>query len=140
MNRLDAYFLGLVFAHLGGVLVHTIAHLWLQILPVPPDTAFILAVIFIGPVATLPILRFNPTLASGVLAVVMAAAFAYGFQSHFLIAGPDQVVIVSSDLWTLVFVATAVAIGVLELASIAVAVVLFGRSIRNPWGHPERPR
>jgi len=140
MNRLESYFIAVVFAHLGVVLVHTIAHLWLQILPAPPDTAFILAVILIGPVATLPILRFNRTLAAALLAVVMAAAFVYGFQSHFLIAGPDQVAIVSSDPWTLVFVATAVGIGVLELASLAVAVALFGRSIRNPWEYPERPR
>src|SRR5437016_12651517 len=98
MNRLDAYFIGLVFAHLGMVLVHTIAHLALQILPAPPDTAFILAVILIGPVATLPILRFNPSLASALLTVVMAAAFAYGFPGHFLIAGPDQVAIVGSKI------------------------------------------
>ena len=140
MNRVEAYFIALVFAHLGVVLVHTIAHLALQILPSPPDTVFILAVILIGPVTTLPILRFNPTLASALLAVVMAGAFAYGFQSHFLIAGPDQVAILGSDPWTLVFVATAVVIGILELASIAVAVTLFGRSIRNPWEHPARQR
>jgi hypothetical protein len=140
MNRLETYFIGVVFAHLGVVLVHTIAHLWLQILPRPSDTAFILAVILIGPVATLPILRFNRTLAAALLAIVMAAAFAYGFQSHFLIAGPDQVAIVGSIPWTLVFVATAVGIGVLELASLAVAVTLFGRAIRNPSGYPEQPR
>jgi len=140
MNRLDAYFIGLVFAHLGVVLVHTIAHLALQILPAPPDTAFILAVILIGPVATLPILRFNPSVASALLTVVMAAAFAYGFPGHFVIAGPDQVAPVSSNGWTLLFVATAVGIGILELASIAVGVTLFGRSVRNPSGHPARPR
>ena len=140
MNRLDAYFISLVFAHLGVVLVHTTAHLALQILPAPPDTVFILAVILIGPVAALPILRFNPSLASALLTVVMAAAFAYGFPGHFLIAGPDQVAIVGSNGWTLLFVATAVGIGILELASIAVGISLFGRSVRNPSGHPARPR
>ena len=140
MNRLDAYFIGLVFAHLGVVLVHTITHLALQILPAPPDTAFILGVILIGPVATLPILRFNSSVASALLTVVMSAAFAYGFPGHFLIAGPDQVAIVGSNGWTLLFVATAVGIGILELASIAVGVTLFGRSVRNPSGHPARPR
>jgi len=140
MNRVDASFIALVFAHLGAVLVHTVAHLALQILPAASDTVFILAVILIGPVATLPILRFSPTLASALLAVVMVGALAYGFQGHFLLAGPDHVAIVGSDPWTLAFVATAVVIGVLELASIAVAVRLFGRSIRNPWEHPVRPR
>ena len=140
MIRVDAYFIALVFAHLAVVLVHTVAHLALQILPTASDTVFILAVILIGPVATLPILRFNPTLAPALLAVLMAGAFAYGFQSHFLVAGPDQVAIVGSDPWPLVFVATAIVIGLLELASIAVAVTLFGRSIRNPSGYPARPR
>src|SRR3989475_12690169 len=97
MNRLESYFIAFVFAHLGMVLVHTIAHLWLQILPAPPDTAFILAVIFIGPVPTLPLLRFNRTLASALLPPVMAPAFVYGFHTHFLIAGPDQRATVSPD-------------------------------------------
>src|SRR5437879_8977618 len=140
MNRLDAYFISLVFAHLGVVLAHTTAHLALQILPAPPDTAFILAVILIGPVAALPILRFNPSLASALLTVVMAAAFAYGFPCHFLIAGPDPAAIVGSNRWTLFIVADAVGFGLLEIASIAVGVTLFGRSVRNPSGHPARPR
>jgi hypothetical protein len=36
----------------------------------------------------------------------MAAAFVYGFVSHFVRAGPDNGVF-SSDPWTAVFVATA---------------------------------
>src|SRR5438309_8670389 len=59
MNRLDAYFIGLVFAHLAAALVHTVTHLALQLLPAPPDTPFILVLILIAPVAPLPILRFN---------------------------------------------------------------------------------
>src|SRR5205807_1651389 len=96
MRRLTALFIALVFAHLLVVLVHTVAHLELQIIPPPTDTVFILGVILIGPVAALPILRFNRPLASGLLIVVMAAAFAYGFQSHFVIPGPDQVSNVTS--------------------------------------------
>src|SRR5205809_3641836 len=103
-------------------------------------TPLILAVMHVGRGGALLILRFNPSLASALLAVVMAAAFAYGFPGHFLIAGPDQVAIVGSNGWTLLFVATAVGIGILELASIAVGISLFGRSVRNPSGHPARPR
>jgi hypothetical protein len=139
MNRIEAYFVALVFAHLAVVLVHTVAHLVLQILPPPPDTAFILAVILIGPVATLPILRFSRPLASGVLAVVMIAAFAYGFQSHFLASGADQVSIVASDPWTFVFFVTAIALGILELAGLIVAIVLFAGSINNPSARPGQP-
>src|SRR5207302_1750370 len=77
----------------------------------PTDTVFILGVILIGPVAALPILRFNRPLASGLLIVVMAAAFAYGFQSHFVIPGPALVSTATSDPWTVVTVVTATGTG-----------------------------
>jgi len=137
MNRLDAAFVTVIFAHLAVVLVHTVAHLELQIVPGVPDLAFVLGVILVGPVASLPILRFNRPLASGLLAVLMTAAFAYGFQSHFLIAGPDHVSVVAADVWTLVFVATAIGLGVLELIGVGVAAILFSRAVRNPWGRLE---
>jgi general stress protein CsbA len=137
MNRLDAAFVTVIFAHLAVVLVHTVAHLELQIVPGAPDLAFVLSVILVGPVASLPILRFNRPLASGLLAVLMAAAFAYGFQSHFLIAGPDNVSVVAANVWTLVFVATAIGLGVLELIGVGVAAILFSRGVRNPSGRLE---
>ena len=138
MNRLDGVFITLVFAHLGAVLVHTVAHLASQILPGPADTAFILAVILIAPVATLPILRFNRPLASGLLAVVMAAAFAYGVQGHFLTPGPDNVSVVASDPWTLVFVLTGAIIGMIELAAVIVAAAVFSRAVRTPSASREQ--
>ena len=138
LSRLEWYFIAIVFVHLGVVLVHTVAHLVLGIVPSPPDTVFIVAVILVGPVLALPILRFNRPLASGLLAIVMGAAFAYGVQSHFLIPGPDQVSIAASDPWTYVFVITAAILAVVELAGLAVAVILFGRAIKSPSGHRGR--
>jgi len=137
--RLERYFIGIVFANLGVVLVHTVAHLVLQIVPSPPDTAFILAVILVGPVVTLTLLRFSRVLASGLLAIVMGAAFAYGVQSHFVIPGPDRVAIVTGDPWTLVFVVTGAILAVLEVAGIIVGAKLFSRTLRNPSG-PRWPR
>lgn len=137
MNRLEGLFLAVVFAHLGAVLVHTIAHLALQVLPPPADTVFILGVILIAPVATLPLLRLNRLLASGLLAIVMAASLAYGVQGHFLAPGPDHVMIVASDPWTLVFVATGAVIGILEVAGVIVAAALFSRAVRIPSGFGE---
>src|SRR3981189_3214434 len=127
MNRLDAAFVTVIFAHQAVVLVHTVAHLELQIVPGLLDLAFVLGVILIGPLASLPILRFNRPLASGLLAVLMAAAFAYGFQSHFLIVGPDNVAVVANNAWTLVFVSTAIGIGCVELVGVGVAAILFLR-------------
>jgi hypothetical protein len=135
VNRLDAAFVAVIFVHLAVVLVHTVAHLELQIVPGPVDLAFVLVVLLIGPLASLPILRFNRPLASGLLAVLMAAAFAYGLQSHFLIAGPDNVSVVGTNAWTFVFVVTAIGIGFLELVGVGVAAILFLRAVRNPSGH-----
>lgn len=139
VNRLEWVFVGLVFAHLAAVLVHTVAHLALQILPGPADTVFIVVVIMVAPVASLPILRFNRPLASGLLAVVMAAAFAYGVQGHYLVSGPDNVTIIASDPWTLVFVVTGAVLGVLQVASVIVAAIVFSRSVRTPSGPGEQP-
>jgi hypothetical protein len=135
VNRLDAAFVAVIFVHLAVVLVHTVAHLELQIVPGPVDLAFVLVVLLIGPLASLPILRINRPLASGLLAVLMAAAFAYGLQSHFLIAGPDNVSVVGTNAWTFVFVVTAIGIGFLELVGVGVAAILFLRAVRNPSGH-----
>lgn len=135
MNRLEGLFVALVFVHLAVVLVHTLGHLALQILPGPADTAFILAVIMIAPVTTLPILRFSRPLASGLLAVTMAAAFAYGVQGHFLAPGPDNVPL-GPDPWTLVFVATGVILGGFELAAVIVAAAVFRRAVRTPSESP----
>jgi len=135
VSRLDAAFVAVIFVHLAVVLVHTVAHLELQIVPGPVDLAFVLVVILIGPLASLPILRFNRPLASGILAVLMVAAFAYGLQSHFLIAGPDNVSVVATNRWTFVFVVTAIGIGFLELIAVGVAAILFLRAVRNPSGH-----
>lgn len=135
MNRLDGAFVAVIFVHLAVVLVHTVGHLELQIVPGPGDLAFVLGVILIGPLASLPILRFNRVLASGLLAVLMAAAFAYGFQSHFLIGGPDNVSVVATNAWTIVFVVTAVGIGFLELVAVAVAAIVFVGAVRSPSEH-----
>jgi hypothetical protein len=135
MNRLSASFIAVIFVHLAVVLVHTVAHLELQVVPGPADLAFILAVILVGPLALVPILRFNRPLASGLLAVLMVAAFAYGLQSHFLIAGPDHVSVVATDAWTLVFVMTAIGIGFLEVVAVGVAAIVFVGAVRNPSEH-----
>src|SRR5213080_2006400 len=115
MERLDRYLIGFVLAHFLVTLVHATAHFALQIVPVGLDLAFIVGVIWIGPLVALVILRFNPPLAAGLLAVLMGAAFVYGLVSHFLVAGPDNVAFVGAQTWTVLFVGTAFLLGVLEV-------------------------
>jgi hypothetical protein len=134
MNRLERMFVGVVFAHLAVVLVHSVTHAALQIVPDLPDAVFIVFVIMVAPVAAFAILRFHRLAASGLLAVAMVASFAYGLQGHFIASGPDHVAIVASNPWTLLFVATAALLGVLELVGVLVAAFLFREALRTLSG------
>ena len=134
MERLDRYVIGFVLAHFLVTLVHATAHFALQIVPVGLDLAFILGVILIGPLVALVILRFNPPLAAGLLAVLMGASFVYGLVSHFLVPGPDNVALIGSSTWTALFVATASLLGFLEASGLLVAVIAFWTAARTPSG------
>src|SRR5439155_25337554 len=119
MERLDRYLIGFVLAHFLVTLVHATAHFALQIVPVGLDLAFILGVILVGPLVALVILRFNPPLAAGLLAVMVGASFVYGLVSHFLVPGPDNVVLIGSSTWTALFAATASFLCFLELSCLS---------------------
>lgn len=138
MERLDLYLMGIVLAHFAVVLVHSAAHVALGILPLPLDAAFILAVITVGPVAAILLFRIRRIAGAMALFLLMAASFAYGFVSHFLIPGSDNVGIVSSEAWTIRFVLTAALLGVLEIGAAVVALVTF-RAARIPSA-PAGPR
>ena len=132
MERFDRYLIALVLAHFIATLVHATAHFALQIVPAGIDLLFIVGAIWIGPLVALVILRFNPPLAAGLLAVLMGAAFVYGLVSHFLVAGPDNVAFVGAQTWTVLFVGTAFLIGVLEVGCLLVAVIAFWAVARTP--------
>ncbi len=132
MQRLDRYLVGLVVAHFAVTLVHASSHFALQILPTGLDLGFILSVITIGPIVGLLVLRLNRILAGGLLAVLLAASFVYGFYSHFLAPGPDNVTLIISQSWTVVFVLTAGLIGALEIAGVVVAAAVFWTAARTP--------
>ena len=132
MQRLDRYLVGLVVAHFALTLVHASSHSALQLLPTGLDLVFILSVIMIGPIVGLLVLRFSRILAAGLLAVLLAASFVYGFYSHFLAPGPDNVTLVLSQTWTVVFVITAALIGALEIAGVVVAAAVFWAAARTP--------
>jgi len=133
LQRLDRYLVGLVVAHFALTLVHASSHSALQLLPTGwLDLVFILSVIMIGPIVGLLVLRFSRILAAGLLAVLLAASFVYGFYSHFLAPGPDNVTLVLSQTWTVVFVITAALIGALEIAGVVVAAAVFWAAARTP--------
>ncbi len=132
MQRLDRYLVALVVVHFAVTLVHASSHFALQVLPTGLDLVFILSVITIGPIVGLLVLRFNRILAGALLAVLLAASFVYGFYSHFLAPGPDNVTLVISQSWTVVFVVTAALIGALEIAGVVVAGAVFSGAAKTP--------
>ncbi len=139
MDRLARVLVGLVGLHLAVTVLHAAAHASLQVFPEGVDLAFIVGVIMVGPVAAAGLLRFHRQVAAVLAAVFMGLSFVYGVSSHFLVAGPDHVSIVSSEAWTTVFVISGAALGVLEIATAVVAVVVFRSSARTPSGPVEPP-
>src|SRR2546430_8746155 len=114
MERLDRYLIGLVLANLVVNLVHATAHFGLQILPTGLDLVFIVGVILVGPIVALVILRFNPPLAAGLLAVFMGASFVYGVVSHFLVPGPDNLTLIGAQTRTVLFLPAPLLTGLLQ--------------------------
>ncbi len=139
MDRLARVLVALVVLHLAVTVLHAAAHAALQILPAGVDLAFIVGVILVGPVAAAGLLRFQRLVASVLAAVFMALSFVYGVYNHFLVTGPDHLSIVSSEAWTAVFVISGATLGVLEIATAVVALVVFRSSSRTPSGPAEPP-
>ncbi len=139
LERLARVLVGLVALNLAVTIVHAAAHAELQILPAGVDLAFIVAVIVVGPVGAVGLLRFHRAFGAVLAAVFMGASFAYGVYNHFLVAGPDHVSIVSSEPWTTVFVISGVALGVLEIVTGVVGVFVFRSLARTPSGPAEPP-
>jgi hypothetical protein len=137
MSRLEPMFVGIVFSHLAVVLAHSMAHAGLQVVPDTANAVFIVSVIMVAPVATLPILWFHRLAAAVLLAVTMVASLAYGLEGHFLAPGPDRVALVESNPWAFLFVATAALLGTLELVAVFVAAFLFQEEVRIPSGPSE---
>jgi hypothetical protein len=131
LRRLSRYLIAIVLLHFAVLLAHAAAHVALGVVPAPLDAAFIVVVIWVGPLAALPLLRHRPYRGTILLLPLMASSFAYGFASHFVVAGPDNVAPVLPEPWTVAFVATGAILGVLELAGGAVAFVSL-RAARSP--------
>ncbi len=139
MERHDSILIGLVLAHFAVVVVHSVAHVVLGIVPGGLDAAFIGLVIVAGPLLALLFLRANRIVAAALLAFLLGAAFIYGVVNHFVASGPDHVALVASEPWTAVFVITAALLGVLELAAMAIAVAVLRSSLRTPSGPAAPP-
>lgn len=138
MAPLMRYLVLVVLVHFLVVVVHSASHFVLGIIPGPLDSAYIVAVIIVGPLAALLLLRTNPGWGAAILAGLMIASFAYGIDSHFLASGPDRVVIAPAQPWSAVIVGSAALLGVLEIAGFVLAIAILWRVLRTPLAPTER--
>jgi hypothetical protein len=118
----DALLTAIVIAHLLISVAHGRAHAGAAVPLGVAGNAFVLIVVVLGPIAGLGLRRFAT--ASGgawLVAVTMAAAFAFGLINHFVIDGPDHVAHVAQP-WSALFAGTAILLALTEASGAGVAV------------------
>ena len=120
-----------VVVHTVVVSVHAGAHQALQILPSGFDAVFIGVVFYVAPVVSALLLRSRPGVARPLLFVSMLAGLLYGATYHYILPTPDNVALVASVGWGLVFQATTVVLAVLEPIGVAIGIILL-RTPRPP--------
>jgi uncharacterized membrane protein YsdA (DUF1294 family) len=119
----EATLLMLVILHLGCAVAHAAAHLRARVALSNAALLFVLAIVFVGPVAGLVLQRsIYPRGGAWLIAVTLAGAFCFGLVNHFLIPGTDHVNHVTGA-WRVPFEATAVSLAVTELFGSGLAVL-----------------
>jgi hypothetical protein len=117
-----------VVLHLLVSLVHGWAHGTASVAGNAASMAFVLIVIFAGPLVGLAWMWKNTVAGARIIGVTMAASLVFGLVNHFIIASPDRVDHVVAHAQT-VFGVTAVLL-VLSEAAGAVLGFSYGRSRR----------
>jgi hypothetical protein len=110
-----------VLIHAAVTVAHGSAHASAAVGLDPAETAFVLAVIVIGPVAGLIWLRWNARSGAILIASTMMAALLFGLAKHFVMPGADRVDYVR-DASRALFEGTAVLLAITESAGVALGV------------------
>ena len=130
----------LVALHVVVALAHGAAHLALAVVPPAVDDIFIVVVIGLAPVMTLPFVLRGNRVGMGVLALALAASWLYGAINHFFVSGADHVRGLDAGAWQATFTITAAGLFVLEAMGTLLAARLFWRASRSfPRHAPARP-
>ena len=117
-----------VIAHLIVSLVHGMAHTEAQIPMSAAANMFVFVVILAGPLVGLSLLWWFERLASGLIAATLAASFLFGIVNHFLLASPDHVAHVATQVRPL-FTVTAALLAITEGLGAVLALRLVRRRI-----------
>jgi hypothetical protein len=112
---------GAVLVHLAVSVVHGTAHNGANVAMSAASTAFVFAVILIGPLVGLAAWPIAPRTGAWIVAVTMFGSLVFGLVNHFLIAGPDHVSHVAAP-WRAMFGTTAALLVVTEALGSGVGI------------------
>ena len=121
--------IALLVAALTAVgIVHGAAHVAIGAIPPAADLAYIAAVVFAAPVASVLLrLRGSQRPADYVLLASMIGSLAYGVGNHYLSAGPDSVWAAPPGPWGTTFQATAALLATVEILGLVMALIVLRR-------------
>jgi hypothetical protein len=115
----------LVGAHSVVGLLHGVSHVVLGVVPSAADIAFILVVIGVLPIVSLPFILRGSQTGIALYALTFAASWLYGMLNHFFLEGADHVPGLEHGSWQAMFTITGAMILGLEAAGTLLAVWLF---------------
>jgi hypothetical protein len=119
----------LVWVHFVVAIVHGLAHRGARVALAPAAMAFVVAVILVGPLAGLLVMRWRAAAGASIVAATMAAALVFGVVNHFAVPGPDHVAHVVAS-WRVLFATTAAMLAATEAAGAALGAVTARRLAR----------
>lgn len=118
----DAVLVALIALHLAVSFAHGAAHSGAGVPLSPAASFFVWVVILAGPLGGLGVWRWHDArVGAWIVAVTLAASFAFGLINHFLIAGADHVAYVAAG-WRAMFTVTAVLLALTEALGSTLAI------------------
>ena len=142
MEAFTRFAIAVVASHTAVGIVHGVAHGAIEVFPSVADSAFIAAVVFVGPILGAAFrVGGRSRVGDPVLLASFLGSLLYGLSFHFLLPGPDDALGVPAGGWSAVFLATASALALIEAFGAAAAAAVILRGPRNPSEGPvRRPR
>ena len=121
--------LWIIALHAISAIIHNQAHNKIEVSLSTSQNAFATIVIVVAPLlAAVLIWRTRQRLGAIILVVSMLASFIFGVVNHLMIDSPDQLAHISSNGWGRIFIVTAYALMITELAGVLAGTALLRSS------------
>ena len=121
--------LWIIALHAISAIIHNQAHNKIDVSLSTSQNAFATIVIVIAPLlAAVLIWRSRQHLGAIILVISMLASFVFGVVNHLMIDSPDQLAHISTSGWGRIFIVTAFALMITELAGVFAGTALLRSS------------